>query len=198
MKQTKHGPWLSIVLLNERWSLPSMQFLTPSPHRANLVKWKRMSLDNCPLCSERQILLHVLNHCQVALNLRWYSIGHDAVLKVITTAFQQHIPGGLCFTADLPRKDNFPEQICPSSDLRPDIMVWSEEEKRMVWLFELFELTVCYEFNTEDAAARKARKYNDLSITWIWGQRIHVTSIQPRLNREAMSFKEPWTYEKFY
>jgi len=124
-----------------------------------------MSLDNCPLCSERQILPHFLNHCQVALNLRWYSIGHDAVLKVNTTVFQEHVPGGLSFTADLPHKDyNFPEQICPSSDLRPDIMVWSEE-KRMFWLFELFELTVCYEFNTDDVAARKAHKYNDLSIT---------------------------------
>ena len=50
-----------------------------------------------------------------------------AAFKIfITIVFQEHIPGGLSFTADLPGRDyNFPEHICPSSDLRPHIMVWS-------------------------------------------------------------------------
>ena len=41
------------------------------PHNANLSVWrKEAGLSNqCKLCNYRQTLLHVLNHCQVALEL---------------------------------------------------------------------------------------------------------------------------------
>ena len=37
------------------------------PHNANLHLWKKLSSLNCLLCSNRQTLLHTLNHCPVAL-----------------------------------------------------------------------------------------------------------------------------------
>ena len=95
----------------------------------------------------------------MAFNLRWYSIRNYVVFKIFKAVLQKHIPQGLSFTAGLPGRDyNFQEHICPTSDLRPNIVVWSEG-KRLIWLFEL---TVCSEFNTEDVVARKDQKYNDL------------------------------------
>ena len=55
------------------------------PHNANLAIWRRSEglSSNCKLCGERQTLVHVLNHCQMALDLRRYNARHDAVLEVI-------------------------------------------------------------------------------------------------------------------
>ena len=55
------------------------------PHNANLAVWRRSEglSSQCKLCGERQTLAHVLNHCQVALELRRYNSRHDAVLEVI-------------------------------------------------------------------------------------------------------------------
>ena len=38
---------------------------------------KQVSRSLCKLCGKRQTLLHVLNHCQVALELRRYNQRHD-------------------------------------------------------------------------------------------------------------------------
>ena len=38
------------------------------PHNSNLARWKNLSAA-CKLCGQRQTLQHVLNHCQVALDL---------------------------------------------------------------------------------------------------------------------------------
>ena len=40
------------------------------PHRADLLKWKLISLDACPLCSERQTLSH---SCPAAVNGRRFT-----------------------------------------------------------------------------------------------------------------------------
>ena len=51
------------------------------PHNANLAMWRREGLSSaCKLCGERQTLLHVLNNCPEALNMRQYNEWHDAVL----------------------------------------------------------------------------------------------------------------------
>ena len=40
-------------------------------HNANLHLWGEKASDTCPLChADKQNLVHVLNLCQVALNLR--------------------------------------------------------------------------------------------------------------------------------
>ena len=35
------------------------------PHDANLQLWRKKECDTCPLCGERQTLIHVLNCCRV-------------------------------------------------------------------------------------------------------------------------------------
>ena len=47
------------------------------PHNANLQLWKKKDNATCPLCGERQSLLHVLNNCKVARNLWRYNRHHD-------------------------------------------------------------------------------------------------------------------------
>ena len=37
------------------------------PHNANLHLWRQRKDDTCPLCGNRQTLIHVLNTCLVAL-----------------------------------------------------------------------------------------------------------------------------------
>ena len=52
------------------------------PHNANLSRWRSLS-DAYKLCSGRQTLNHILNHCK-ALELCRFNTRHDQVLKVIT------------------------------------------------------------------------------------------------------------------
>ena len=72
------------------WELPErvMKFTLNAaqdtlPHNANLHLWKKLSSPNCPLCFDRQTLLHTLNHCPVALLSRRYNQRHDAVLELL-------------------------------------------------------------------------------------------------------------------
>ena len=52
------------------------------PHNANLAIWRRREglSSACKLCGKRQTLLHVLNNCPKALDMRRYNERHDAVL----------------------------------------------------------------------------------------------------------------------
>ena len=43
------------------------------PHNCDLKLWGRRVSSVCPLCGQHQTLLHVLNNCPVALELRRYS-----------------------------------------------------------------------------------------------------------------------------
>ena len=55
------------------------------PHNANLHLWGKKASDTCPLChADNQNLVHVLNLCQVALNLRRNNDRHDSVLLSFT------------------------------------------------------------------------------------------------------------------
>ena len=53
----------------------------------------------------------------------------------------------------------FPEHVCDSEDLRPDIVIWSERKEELL----LFKLTVCFGTNTVAAATRKADRYTQLA-----------------------------------
>ena len=130
------------------------------PHRVNLKRWRKIESDLCPLCNNRQTLLHVLNNCQKALEMRRYTIRHDAVLRGIAETIQKHLPDTFKITVDNGDETySFPEHICPSGDQRPDIVLWSDT-KRQVWLIEL---TVCYESNTTQAEERKRERYANLA-----------------------------------
>ena len=55
------------------------------PLNANLSLWRREAglSAQCKLCGQRQTLMHVLNHCQVALELRRFNERYDSILQVI-------------------------------------------------------------------------------------------------------------------
>ena len=94
----------------------------------------------------------------MALELRRYNQRHDNVLRVIVD--------GLCppqyqIMADLLESTyDFPSTAA-STDLRPDLAVWSDTQEVMV----LAELAVCFETNFVDASQRKTNKYQDLLET---------------------------------
>ena len=133
------------------------------PHNANLSVWRREAglSDQCQLCNHRQTLLHVLNHCPVALDLRRYNQRHDSVLQVIVESLQNHSQPDYEIKADLPNTGYKFPSTAASTDLRPDLVVWSVSQHVLV----LAELTICFETNFEDASRRKANKYQDLLET---------------------------------
>ena len=128
------------------------------PHNSNLYLWKKKPSSDCPLCGEAQTLVHVLNCCPVARDLRRYNHRHDAVLKVIVDAVQMHLSTpNTSITADLGDNYSFPTHIVPT-DLRPDIVWWNDVEKTVV----LVELTIPFDTLMDSAHERKQAKYDHL------------------------------------
>jgi len=110
-----------------------------------------------PVLCRQYNLVHVLNLCQVALNLRCYNDRHDSVLTVLYATILQHLPEFVSSTVDLAKRYVFPSHIV-STDLRPDIVWWSDKDQSVC----LVELTVCYDTLFHEAATWKTDKYLDL------------------------------------
>ena len=129
------------------------------PHNVNLARWRGKSVtDKCRLCNERQSLLHVLNNCSIALHLRRYNHRHDRALEVIAELMKSYLPDSFQCTVDLQGSVyNFPHNIIPTN-LRPDIVIWSEKKKEI----HLIELTIAFETGFKEAQQRKSTKYADL------------------------------------
>ena len=129
------------------------------PTNGNLYKWGKKTYYTCPLCCEsRQSLVHILNNCPMAMTLRRYSRRHDEVLQVLGGFVQAHLPPTFSFTIDLPSVTyTFPHHITPT-DMRPDVVWWSDEQKKL-WLLEL---TISYESLVAETRQRKCVKYQDL------------------------------------
>ena len=72
------------------------------PHNSNLAKWRRgVVSEQRKLCGRKQTLLHVLNNCQVALQLRHYNKRHAKILAIISELAQSYLPDDHHLTADL-------------------------------------------------------------------------------------------------
>ena len=131
------------------------------PHNANLYLWWKKDSDQCPLCSaDTQNLVHVLNSCKVALELRRYNKRHDVVLQIISEVVKEAIPTTASISVDLDNKYHFPSHIT-NTDLRPDIVWWDDDDK----VVTMIEVTVPYDTLMEEAAERKTIKYADLLET---------------------------------
>ena len=130
------------------------------PHNTNLARWYGGAFsDQCKLCGWKQTLLHVLNHCEVALKLRRYNIRQHKILHIITELAQSHLCDGYHLVSDLGEEGyHFPSHIVPT-DLCPDLVMWSDHSKKL----DLFELTVCFETGFDDAARRKTTRYSELA-----------------------------------
>ena len=151
--------WASVVkaLPEEQMKFALNAALDTLPHNANLHLWQKKSSSACHLCGNNQSLLHVLNNCSVARDLRRYNIRHDLVLQEIASAIRPLLRPTTVLSVDLGESYDFPTHIVPT-DLRPDIVWWDPGDRSMC----LAELTVCFESNFMDAAQRKTAKYMDL------------------------------------
>jgi hypothetical protein len=127
------------------------------PHNANLNLWRKKESDACPLCGERQTLIHVLNCCQVARDQYRFNPCHDRVLRAIASTIKDYLPLNTSMTVDLDGEYSFPTHITPT-DTRPDIVWWNDVTKQL-WLAEL---TISFETSFEKAKERKATNYDDL------------------------------------
>ena len=126
-------------------------------HNANLHLWGKKETDACPLCGERQTLIHVLNNCRVALDLHRYNPRHDSVLNILADTIKEKLPTSIHFSADLDSDYNFPQHITPT-DLRLDIVWWDDEKK----VLRILEITIPFETTLNDAAERKETRYEEL------------------------------------
>ena len=127
-------------------------------HNVNPHMWKKRDSPTCPLCGQRQSLLHILNNCRVARDLRHYNHRHNVVLREIVKFVQPKLPPATNLAADI-NEYAFHTHIVPT-DLRPDIVWWDDQQRSLV----LGELTIMisYETNFDDAAERKEVKYEEL------------------------------------
>ena len=126
-------------------------------HNNNLHLWKKRSSSMCQLCHQpNQSLIHVLNNCSMALQLRRYNERHDEVLKVIANSIQNILPSTTKLTTDLGGEYHFPSHVAPT-DLSPDIVWWDTSRT-----ITLIELTVCFESCFDAATQRKEDRYADL------------------------------------
>ena len=123
------------------------------PHNANLALWKKCDDNTCPLCGERQTLIHVLNTCKASRDGRRYNTRHNSILSEIVSLLSSFVAPPTRFSADL-GSYIFPHHIV-SSDLRPDIVCWNDVQKSLI----LIELTVSFDTSFQQAAERKRAKY---------------------------------------
>ena len=80
------------------------------PYNANLNLWHKKSFSICPLgLSDTQNLVHVLNSCKTAVELRRYNKHHDEVLKNLYQEIKEHIPSTASSSVDLQDNHSFPQ-----------------------------------------------------------------------------------------
>ena len=126
------------------------------PHNANLHLWKKKESSSCPLCGEKQSLIHVLNACSVARDRRRYNVRHDSVLKEVVTTIQKFLPPTYELTADTGFY-RFPQHIVPT-DLRSDSVWWNNKDHVLC----IAELTIAFETCFTAAAECKRIKYDSV------------------------------------
>ena len=146
------------------------------PHNSNLALWRRGEgiSESCKLCGRKQTLIHVLNDCPVALQLRRFNCRHDSVLNMIVDFIKSHLPPNTNIMADLPGTTyQYPSHI-GTTDLRPDIVLWKDTPKEVT----ILELTICFETSYEAAAQRKVTKYLELKEALNKGYKANVVTLE--------------------
>ena len=86
------------------------------PHNVNPHLWKKRNDAFCPLCHEKQSLLHILNNCSVARDARRYNQQHDLLLQLIAAAVRDNISTSTLIV-DISDSNTFPLHII-TTDLR--------------------------------------------------------------------------------
>ena len=156
--------WAAVVkaLPEEQMKFALNAALDVLPHNSQL-KPPSMEEKEQTLCGGNQTLLHVLNNCTTARDLQRYNSRHDLVLQDIASAIKPHLPATTTLSVGIGEGYQFPCCIV-STDLRPDIVWWDFSDKSVCFT----ELTVCFETNFVNTAARKT---TDL----VWQARSNAT-----------------------
>ena len=149
--------WTKVVShLNDRvLSFVMNTILDVLPHNNNLKRWGKTDSKACPLCGKHQSLMHVLNHCPIALTGDRCTLRHNSVLFAIYEYIKEFLPAGWEMLVDLPGQFYWLPPGFQDVLYRPDLVAWNDSKKRVY----LFELTVPYEENMTAAAIRKEEKY---------------------------------------
>jgi len=137
----------------------SIDFL---PTLSNLKCWGKRSNVKCPLCKNKETLLHVLNNCTVSLNQGRYTWRHDSVLNHIVHKLQEACKNtNLKVYADIEGMttsgSTIPANLVPTSQ-RPDIFVFDSSSSKAM----IAELTVPFEQNINKSHDFKQNKYASL------------------------------------
>ena len=127
-------------------------------HNVNLAYCHSLS-DAFKLCGGRQMLLHLLNNCPVALQCRRYNQLHGLVLEVISAFLTELLDSDYTIVSDLAGADTyiFPPTLA-TTDLHPDIVVLSEVKRHAT----IIELTVPFESKFKKAHNRRQTKYHEV------------------------------------
>ena len=144
------------MLTDEQFKFALNSAVDTLPHNLNLCLWNKRENAACTLCGDDQSLIHVLNICRVARDERRFNSRHDAVLREIVALISAYLPPSVSISSDL-GSYSFPQHIV-STDLRPDVVWWDDETRKLC----LLELTVCFETSFEEAAQRKKIRYADI------------------------------------
>ena len=134
----------------------------------NLRRWKKTRSDICTMCQEpnkvpaKCTLHHILNHCGAFLEHR-YKWRHDSIVTFIVENIKANKPDGIDIYGDIEGHTvnglTIPSNIVVTAQ-RPDIVVIDNTTPQpTVWLFEL---SVSFEQNIEQAHTRKKTKYTYL------------------------------------
>src|SRR6266568_4007967 len=126
------------------------------PTNSNLHRWGKAPSDSCPNCGAPETENHVLSNCGTAAHQGRYTWNHNAVLKMLATHIQTHLPATDSLYVDLPGFKN-PSDIYTS--ILPDITVVRRGRA------SILELTCCYEKNVEASRQYKLNKYKNPSAS---------------------------------
>ena len=89
----------------------------------------------------------------MARDERRFNNRHDAVLWEIVPLISAYLPPSVSISSNI-GSYSFPQHIV-STDLRPDVVWWDDETRKLC----LLKLAVCFEISFEEAAQRKKIRY---------------------------------------
>ena len=127
---------------------------------ANLKRWGKRSTAKCSHCKSRETLHHTLNNCPVMLDR--YLWRHNSVLWYLFHSIRENADVQTWeVSVDLPghHKGNttVPVNVTVTT-LKPDMVLYSAQNNEVI----LFELTVPFETNADNAHSMKVQRYQEL------------------------------------
>ena len=160
--QNENLTWKSIIynLPRKVLSFAINASIDSLPSYSNLHRWGKRLSDKCKFCPNTTgTLHHILAFCP--LFLERYTWRHNSILKFIYDTILEHGEGFTNMFCDLEGYTIGGGTIPPHilvSNKRPDlVVVWNDPPKIL-----LFELSVPFESNIQDAHDRKVMRYEEL------------------------------------